>query len=216
MTAHHLTAFSQIRSVGYYGDFPEEIKNKEFIYKGNNLEGIMEFTGRIQLKYNNKPEILPPKVVPGEEHMNSDRQFLQITKVTPAYLEEMTGDPMPDIAAMPPYVRNFKANNQVCCFFYQRPFRKKTEKSSNEFLDLWIEKRYMRTAEVFPHTSRRSQVIADKIVILNPIENAYLSLAERNADLLEKIAQMRLIPDGTVKQKLSPQFECLPFVTRSI
>jgi hypothetical protein len=184
--------------VGYYGDFPEEIKNKEFIYKGNNLEGIMEFTGRIQLKYNNKPEILPPKVVPGEEHMKSDRQFLQITKVTPAYLEEMTGEPMPDIASMPPYVRNFKANNQVCCFHYQRPFRKKAEKSSNEFLDLWIEKRYMRTAEVLPHTSRRSQVIADKIVILNPIENAYLSLAERNADLLEKIAQMRLIPDGTV------------------
>lgn len=44
------------------------------------------------------------------------------------------------------------------------------------------------------------QVISDKIVILNPIENAYLSLAERNADLLEKIGQMRLIPDGTVSK----------------
>lgn len=43
----------------------------------------MDFTNRIKKKYPGC-ELLAPKVDPSEEHLTSDKMFLQISKVTSA------------------------------------------------------------------------------------------------------------------------------------
>jgi hypothetical protein len=40
---------------------------------------------------------------------------------------------------------------------------------------------------------------------MNPVENAVMSLVERNVELLEKISQMKLIPDGKVRGYTFPR-----------
>jgi len=37
--------------VGYYGNFPEDIKNKDFVYRGASLESIMDFSAKIRMKW---------------------------------------------------------------------------------------------------------------------------------------------------------------------
>lgn len=197
--------FPTMFRVGYYGlGFTNTaIRNKEFIYRGQALESIIDFSNRIKKKYPNC-EILAPKVnASQEEHMSVFKQFIQISKVTSASIEESNGEHAPDLTKLPPYIRVNIMNNKVCCFFYQRPFRKRAVKSANEFLDLWVEKRFLITAGNFPSYTRRAEVSSVAIVIFNPIEMAIVGLEERNADLAEKNSQMAAIADGAAGQSFT-------------
>lgn len=199
--------YPSVFRVGYYGrNYPPEIRNKEFVYRGAALEQIIDFTSRIKMKFP-KHEMLPPKVTPGDEHRESDSYFLQISKLTAATRPEMTDQPPARFVAdarLPGNLRLWRANNCVDTFFYTRPFNKRKQmglpKSSNEFLDLWVEKKFVRTARVFPGTQRRLEVVEVGTVFRNPIEMALESMVDKNAELEAKIKTMETLEDGGADQ----------------
>ena len=115
----------------------------------------------------------------------------------------MTGLPLEhndQSSQLPKYIKSYRQNNNITCFFYQRPFRKNIQKSANEFLDLWVEKKFLQTAVTFPGYTRRAEVIREEIVILNPIEMAVIGLEERNANLKEECDEMMKI-----ENRMAPQ-----------
>jgi len=134
------------------------------VYRGDVLESIGDFTTRIKLKFP-KAAMLPVKVDPDESHFNhATDQFLQISKVSAGNTvkgdqnimdvdqsEMMNGEGV-CTSDMPHFVRSHRANNKVNVFWYTRPFRKRKEKSKNEFLDLWVEKKFLKTDEIMPCT----------------------------------------------------------------
>ena len=91
-------------------------------------------------------------------------------------------------------------------FLQQRPFRVRTHKS-NEFLDLWISRVYVTSAEAFPSVSRRSRVIGVHEVMLNPAEVAVLALREKNASLLDVIERSAAGPDRGAEQDFSSKLQ---------
>lgn len=96
----------------------------------------------------------------------TDKKYLQISKAAPATRTEMNDgsvatevtDPM-----IPNPVKQWRMNNCVDTFFVEKPFNKRKraglKKSANEFLDLWVEKTYLRTLRLFPCTQRRLHVV---------------------------------------------------------
>ena len=184
--------------VGYYGDFGPEFKNCDFIYRGEVLESIGDFTNRIKGKFP-AATMLGVKVDAGPEHKDntSGEQYLQISKVTPITVESGWGRGGGwVVGVVPRYARDFEGNNEVSQFYYSRPFRKKKEKSENEFLDLWVEKKVLTVEEVLPNTQRRSKVVKVENIVVNPLENAVAEIVKKNFELREKFGAMKNLQDG--------------------
>ena len=175
--------------VGFYGSFGPEFKNCDFVYRGDILESIGDFTMRIKKKFPSA-EVLGVKVDPGEEHRQGKdgKQYLQVSKVTP--LSQPPSDEsgllrwVSDV--LPKYARDSRNNSGVSKFIYSRPFRKQTTKSDNEFLDLWVENKILTTEEALPCTQRRSRVTKVQNVVVNPLENAVNEMLKKNIELKEK------------------------------
>jgi len=201
--------YPSIFRVGYYGAYGREFKNKDFVYRGDVLESIGDFTTRIKLKFP-RATMLPVKVDPDSSHFdNQTEQFLQISKVSAGNTvsedqaimdvdqSEMMDGQGKCTANMPPFVRSYRSNNNVNVFWYTRPFRKRETKSKNEFLDLWVEKKFLKTEEVMPCCQRRSVVVAKSTLLKNPLENACVEIEKKNAELREKFEKMEGLADGS-------------------
>jgi hypothetical protein len=196
--------------------------------------GIMDFTNRKKNKY---PEcvLLAPKIDPTEdEHLSSNNQYLQISKVTAAnpgklallferltacfvfgmtdcvnFVDEMLGCAPPDVSKLPKYIKSHRQSNGVSCFYYQRPFRKNKIKSANEFLDLWVEKKFLKTSVAFPGHTRRAEVTEEVVLVLNPIEMAVIGLEERNSNLAEECVEMKKLQDRAAPQSYTMSLRLL-------
>jgi hypothetical protein len=192
--------------VGYYGSgFPAEYRNQEFVYRANTLESIMEFTTRTKQKFAGA-ELLSPKANPQDTHADAVGMHLQISKLTPCELSEMTTsvDDTVDRSHAPKFVRNYHENNEVSCFFYSRPFRKNDEKNrENEFMDLWVERIYLKVAVAFPSTNRREVVTLRSVTILNPVQMAADMVCERNVVLYDNITAAKALADGAADQSFT-------------
>jgi hypothetical protein len=125
----------------------------------------------------------------------------------------MRGNAGPDLSKLPKYIRTYRQSNDATCFFYQRPFRKNKVKSANEFLDLWVEKRFLATSVSFPGHTRRAEVTGEGVIVLNPIEMAVVGLEERNSSLEEECGQMGGLQDRMAGQSYTMS---LRLVWRSI
>ena len=99
------------------------VANEEFVYRGNQLESIMDFSSRIRQKYP-EADVLPPgKPVPADKRAEA-KQYLQISTITPC-----SEDGAPNmIDAIPKRVGKYIKNNNVRRFFAVRPFRKRALK----------------------------------------------------------------------------------------
>ena len=76
--------------VGFYGKgFNETVRNKQFIYKGLELESLTDFTSRLHAVYR-KAEILKTTTISSEVE-NGTGQFLLVTAVNPSSEEERRG-----------------------------------------------------------------------------------------------------------------------------
>lgn len=116
---------------------------------------------------------------------------------------EMLGNAGADLSKLPKYIKSHRQSNDITCFFYQRPFRKNKIKSANEFLDLWVEKKYLQTAVNFPGHTRRAVVTNEVVIVLNPIEMAVIGLEERNASLREECEEMKILSDRSAPQSFT-------------
>lgn len=187
--------FSSYFRCGFYGNFEDEIRNKDFIFRGEVLESIIDFTDRIRARYPGSSMLQPKKNGLDDTYANSKTErFLQISKVSGIPAQAM------ESGKVPKYLETFANNEDIKQFFYQRPFRKNEEKSANEFLDLWVEKFILTTDQTFPTTMRRQLVVKRERIVLNPLEMAVNGLLEKNQELNEKVAELEEMEDGTADQ----------------
>ncbi|KAI9140106.1 dedicator of cytokinesis-domain-containing protein [Paraphysoderma sedebokerense] len=174
--------YSEYFRVGYYGKgFPTTVRNKQFIYRGLEWEKIGPFCERIQNKHPDST-LLKSNVPPKDDILNSNGRYLQITKVAAEPDKNQAIFAKGDLVAEP--IRQYYEFNNINTFSFTRPFRK-GQKSDNEFLDLWTEKTYYTTEEMFPHCLTRSEVISVRTVEFSPIENAVQAMTQKNQELLQ-------------------------------
>jgi hypothetical protein len=102
--------------------------------------------------------------------------------------------------AVPALVRQGRDESGVRFFLHQRPFRQRASKTANEFLDLWISRSYVASADAFPATHRSSPAVFVHEIVLNPIEAAALALREKNVSLVDAIERAAAGPDRAADQ----------------
>lgn len=88
-------------------------------------------------------------------------------------------------------------------FQFQKPFRVRADKTNNEYLDLWIKRYVITTADAFPTTRRRSQVVSIQEVVLNPVEAAISGLQDKNSALRDLIERAAAGPDRCAEQSFT-------------
>lgn len=197
--------FCEYFRVGYYGrGFPKPIRNKEFIYRGFELERLTDFTQRIQFKYP-LSKLLTYTEQPPDDIINSDDQYLQIFSVKPSTVEEATGKPVNRSKGdMPASIQKFYSYNDINVFLYSKPFRKNKQKGETqvqEFADLWIKNIYYVTQDTFPTVQKRSEISHKYEKESTPCENAIFQIEEKNREIVQVSAKHDI--DGAT---LSNQF----------
>eukprot|EP01094_Clydonella_sp_ATCC50884_P020570 TRINITY_DN4306_c0_g2_i1.p1 TRINITY_DN4306_c0_g2~~TRINITY_DN4306_c0_g2_i1.p1 ORF type:complete len:1653 (+),score=406.29 TRINITY_DN4306_c0_g2_i1:578-4960(+) len=172
--------------VAFYGKkFPPTLRGKEFVYRGFECERITAFIARMQSIYPNAEVIKKSNAEVSPEIVEGDGQWFVIATVTPSSMWEMKGEPMPmELQSLPSNVLQFRRTSDINVFTYMRPFRKKAEKSANEFEDLWTAHHFLVTAETFPGVLSRSEVVERHVVERSPIVNAIQSISAKNKDIV--------------------------------
>ncbi|KAJ5078342.1 dedicator of cytokinesis [Anaeramoeba ignava] len=209
--------FSSYFRVGYYGKGFEteelkEIKNKEFVYRGAELEQLSVFIERIKQKF---PQAQIGSNDPTDAIINGEGQYIQVANLFPAKLDDINWDyvvtPKEEKDKiqtfsiklnndMPQQVQKYYNLNNVNIFLYTKPFRKTAEKSQNEFKDLWIRNNYLISESPFPSFCRRLSIVQKVIEELPPIMNAVNSVEKKNIEVNEMIEKY----DKTPTQNISP------------
>lgn len=117
--------------VGFFGyGFPLFLRNRIFVYKGNDFEKISDFIQRISNEYP-KAEILTNSNPPDDTLLKSNQQYIQI----------ITVKPVPELPAeleakqeINDKICAYYNHNKVDTFIYDRRLVKDTnDKSENEF-----------------------------------------------------------------------------------
>ncbi|KJE88818.1 hypothetical protein CAOG_00399 [Capsaspora owczarzaki ATCC 30864] len=183
---------SEYFRVGYYGKgFPVAIRNREFVYRGDELERIAAFVERIQAQYP-EAQMVKNNAPVDEKTQNDEGQHIQIVKVDPT-------PPPKDFKGrkVAEGIERYYALNDVNTFTFARPFRKGA-KSGNEFADLWTEKTTLVLAASLPNVLRRSQVIESKRSEISPIENALDAMSSKNKELIAMVEKYEAGQGGNV------------------
>jgi len=211
--------YSNYFRVVYHGDgFDEEIREKEFVYRGVRLEPVMDFTNRIKKKFQDA-YILMASEKPSDALRGQYPKIISITTLQrPPHSERVKlmaeWDSKNNIrrdewckelkeseakarveAKMPVPIRTHRDNNNLQIFVYSVPVQKGGAKPKNAFKELWVRQTYVYSAESFPNNRRRIEVIDRKEIWISPVENAIQSISEKNIELREKINAVKNVPD---------------------
>jgi len=211
--------YSNYFRVVYHGEgFDEEIREKELVYRGVRLEPVMDFVARIKKKYP-EAKILMSSEKPNDEQRAQNNKIISVTTLTrPSYQERcklmtewdhknnrqrekwskendsLRKDPDRD-RKMPPVIRKHRDNSDIQVFTYSVPVQKGGKKPKNEFKDLWVCKTYIFPIDSFPNNRRRIEVVDRVEVMISPIENAIVSITEKNLEIKEKVMQTKNTPE---------------------
>ncbi|EJU03981.1 hypothetical protein DACRYDRAFT_105054 [Dacryopinax primogenitus] len=168
--------------VGFYGNFPAALQNKQFIYRGYEWEKFGAFCERMLNKHP-VAQLLKPNVTPNEEIMYGSEQFIQCAVVVPEPDRSHVVFLNPDVPAA---VRNYYEHSEINLFSSSRPFSKEGASSvSSEFRDrdIWVEKTYFRTEAAFPTVLRRSEIVDSNVEEISPIEVALNDVLQKTKEL---------------------------------
>ena len=148
--------------VGFFGiAFPLFLRNRMFVYKGNDFEKIGDFINRIKNEYP-KAEIITGGNPIDEEFMKSNKMRIQIVTVKP----------IPDLPSDLEYQQElnekvcaYYLTNKIDTFLYDRPIVKQesdTDDKDNEFKSLWCERTILKIEKKLPDILRWFEVIDRK------------------------------------------------------
>ncbi|KZT56696.1 hypothetical protein CALCODRAFT_483819 [Calocera cornea HHB12733] len=167
--------------VGFYGNFPAALQNKQFIYRGYEWEKFGAFCERMMNKHP-AAQLLKPIVTPTEEIMFGPEQFIQCAVVVPEPDRSHVAFLNPEV---PTQIRNYYEHSEVNLFSSSRPFSKEGTSSTSEFRerDIWVEKTYYRTEAAFPTVLRRSEIVDFNVEEMSPIENALNDVLAKTKEL---------------------------------
>jgi len=207
--------------VVYHGSgFSEDIREKEFVYRGVKLEPVMDFVGRIKKKYTDA-FILMSSDKPSEKQREQNPKIISVTTlVRPSYVERCQllsvwehkdnkqmklwqerlkefqiskSSPSTHVSKpqqIPEQVRKQRENSDIQVFNYSVPVQKGGKNPKNEFKDLWVVKTSILVKEPFPSNRRRIQVVDRKESHVSPVENATETIIEKTKELQQKIANV--------------------------
>jgi len=216
--------YSYFRVVYYGPGFDEEIRGKEFIYRGNKLEAVMDFTSRIKKKFPSA-KIIMSSDAPTPEQLEQHPDQISITTLKPEKEESekvlekkeyevklalKLGDKPAASQRPPPFnVAKYRQNNDLIVFSYSKPVLKSKEKKpENEFKYLWVCKSLIYAEESLPTNRRRVQVVDRKEIMFSPLENAIKTIQDKNEELRNSFNQVDNAPtDGPVD--VGPLSMCL-------
>jgi len=173
--------------VGYFGrGFPTFLRNKSFIYRGEELETLSDFSMRMKVQFPGA-HFLTYLNAPGKDVTESIGQSLQVCKVDPKPVErrKFNGKSVAE------QIIKFYEVNDVNAFELKKAFHKGTKDKENEFATLWIEKTLMTTEYTFPGKLRWFEIKSLTTSEISPLQNAVDTLREKNRDLNSLIKRHR-------------------------
>lgn len=160
--------------VGFFGlNFPMFLRNRMFVYKGNDFEKIGDFIQRISNEYPSA-QIMTGGNPIDQEVLKSNTQCIQIVTVKP--VPELS----PELEAQQELnekVCAYYLTNKVDTFLYDRAIVKQDPKDGpvdkdNEFKSLWCERTVLKIEKKLPGILRWAEVIDRKVYQLTPVEAA--------------------------------------------
>ncbi|XP_032511085.2 dedicator of cytokinesis protein 3 [Danaus plexippus] len=180
--------------VGFYGKgCPLFVRNKQFVYRGQDYERIGAFTQRLQAEYV-AAHILMRNTPPDDSVIAADGQYIQICNVKPVSSRRSWPPGVPDP------VRRFYVCNDVDTFLCDRPLHKPPIDKDNEFKSLWIERTTLVTENTLPGILRWSEVISRSVEEIPPVEFACETMEATERELRSLITQYTADPT----QNLNP------------
>ncbi|KAI4177860.1 MAG: hypothetical protein LQ348_005758 [Seirophora lacunosa] len=160
--------------------FPNNLRDKDFIFQGEAGEKQASFADRLRLQHP-----AAQVVSPGHDH-NLEGQFLQIAHVTP---HRDLGHPLYQLSKVPQPTREYILQSQPNRF----SVTSRRHSPNTGVQDQWIEKTICETADSFPTILGKSEVVSIDTVQLSPLQTA----VERTTRKTSEIAALqRRIIDG--------------------
>lgn len=157
--------------VTYLGlGFPPFLRDKEFIFEGTASERMSSFTDRMRHQHPSA------QIIPAGDVDQVEGQYLQISPVSP---HRNLADHIFQQSKIQHSVREHILSSS--------PFRfsvtSRRHSPSSGVHDQWIEKTVYCTAEAFPTTLKRSEIIDVEVVRLTPLQTAVERTTRKTAEL---------------------------------
>ncbi|XP_059050512.1 dedicator of cytokinesis protein 1 [Achroia grisella] len=181
----------------YYGKgFPEHLTvDFGFVYRGNEYEQLADFTERLMDEWPNA-EVLTKLDAPGDDIINSNKQYLQINAVEPLLsdkLKRLSDKPVSE------QVLSYYKYNSVDKFVFSRPFQRQEESvdgttddpNQNKFATQWLLRTELEISDKLPGILRWSQVVRVQSRWVSPLQAAVEALQAANLELRALVLSSR-------------------------
>ncbi|OJA18408.1 hypothetical protein AZE42_06392, partial [Rhizopogon vesiculosus] len=166
--------YSDYFRVVFYGDFPDALRNKQFIYRGYEWEKFGTFCERLLNKH---PSAQLLKSDPTADQRFGNDQYIQCTAVTPEPDRSLPIFTSPDV---PLAIRNYYEHSAVNIFSSTRQITK-FDRDGNE--EIWLEKTTFTTEQAFPTVLRRSDITEWEVIEISPVGNALHEVEQKTREL---------------------------------
>ncbi|KAH7908606.1 hypothetical protein BJ138DRAFT_1157281 [Hygrophoropsis aurantiaca] len=168
--------YSDYFRVVFYGDFPEALRNKQFIYRGYEWEKYGAFCERMLNKHPGAQLLKTSGNPPVDIRFGHD-QYIHCTAVSPEPDRTLPIFTSPDV---PLAIRNYYEHSAVNLFSSSRQVIKLGPDGIEE---VWLEKTTYTTEQVFPTVIRRSDITGWEVVEVSPVESALNEVEQKTREL---------------------------------
>ncbi|KAG9316449.1 putative cytoplasmic protein [Chiua virens] len=162
--------------VAFFGEFPDAIRSKQFIYRGFEWEKYGAFCERMLNKHPGAQLLKTPGDPPVDVRFGTD-QYIQVISVSPEPNRTLAIFTCPDV---PPTIRSYYEHSSVHIFSSSRPITK-TDQNGNE--EVWLEKTCYTTEQAFPTVLRRSDITEWEVVEISPVDHAHNEVEQKTREL---------------------------------
>ncbi|GFO40503.1 dedicator of cytokinesis protein 3-like, partial [Plakobranchus ocellatus] len=181
--------------VAYYGNtFPPYVKNKAFIYRGDECLQLSTLMDQLTTEYPTAT-ILTSNQPPDESVKRGDTQYIQIVSVKPVsgVRQEFVGREVPsEISA-------FYQTNEVDTFKFDLPYCRGVKDKNNEFKTLCMERTVMTCTYKLPGILRWYEVASSVVMHLCPVQAALETVQMMNNELKSSAANAATDPDQCLR-----------------
>ncbi|XP_052676419.1 dedicator of cytokinesis protein 3-like isoform X2 [Crassostrea angulata] len=170
--------------VAYYGQlFPPFVRNKVFIYRGNECLKLQDIINQLKQEYPMATILQFNNVIDDQKKMG-EAQYIQIGSVKPRPEDK------PEFvynSGVAPEIKNFYTVNDVSTFQFDRSFHRGEKDPNNEFKTLCTERLVMHTNYTFPGILQWYEVIRTEQLTLSPVCTANEAVKSACKELQKEI-----------------------------
>ncbi|XP_033744691.1 dedicator of cytokinesis protein 4-like isoform X3 [Pecten maximus] len=155
--------------VAYYGrNFPPFVRNKAFVYRGNECLKLQDIINQLTEEFPTAT-IMNKNTDPTEEMKEGETMIIQICGVKPVAEERPEFRNCPNAATE---IKQFYNVNDVDTFQFDKSFYRGEKDKNNEFKSLCTERVLMKTSYKLPGILQWYEVVSAETVTLNPLRTA--------------------------------------------